>query len=406
MNYPQLSKHGPLRFLILLLSLAAVAGYLTISQTWQLVDEEENLVQIRMFLSGQYQEFKYIATTPAYHGVIAFLACLLNAQSVNSLRLISLVLSLSAVPVFFFAARRLDEAEAPLATSQFFFLPILLPFFFLLYTDVLSLGLVLLSVYGALTHREYLAGVAGILAVAVRQNQIVWLLFVFLLVYLIENGYAMNREAIKNHLRRCWIFLIGFAAFALFVLLNHGIAMGDREMHPPFTFHLGNVYFSLFFFLMVFLPMHLFNFRKVCALVRRNPWVLPAMGLLLAIYLPTFKNTHPYNFVPGFLHNMVLKLAELSLWTRILFFIPIGYAILSILVTPLKQPAFYLVYPFWIFTLVPAWLIEERYYLAAFSLFLLFRERQSRGIEYTSLVYSMVMGSFFLWGISQRWFFL
>ncbi len=383
-----------------------MAGYLIISQTWQLVDEEENLVQIRMLLHGQFHEFQYIATTPAYHAIIALLAWLLNAQSLSLIRLLSLMLGLSAVAGFFIAARHLDAMDAPLATSQFFFLPILLPFFFLLYTDVLSLGLLVFSVYGALTHREKLAGTAGILAVVVRQNQIVWLLFVFLLLYLIENGYSMDREAIKNHLRRSWIFLIGFAAFALFVLLNHGIAIGDCKMHPPFTFHLGNVYFSLFLFLIVFLPMHLANFPKVCALIRRNPWLLAVLGLLLSIYLPTFTNTHPYNFVHGFLRNVVLELATLALWTKLLFFIPIAYTILSIAVTPLKKPVFYLVYPFWILTLVPAWLIEERYYLAAFSLFLLFRERQSLSIEYASLVYSMATGFFFLWGISRRWFFL
>jgi len=406
MNHSRLSKRWSLWLLILLLLLAAVAGHLVISQTWQLVDEEENLVQIRMFLNGQFREFEYIATTPAYHAMIALLAWLMNAQSLSEIRLISLMLGLSAVIGFFIAARRLNDMNAPLAASQFFFMPILLPFFFLLYTDVLSLGLLLFSVYGALTHRERLAGAAGILSVVVRQNQIVWLLFVFLLIYLIENGYFMNREAVKNHLRRSWIFLMGFAAFVFFVVVNHGVAIGDRKMHPPYTFHLGNVYFSLFLFLLVFLPLHLANAQKVCALIRRNPWVLAALGLLLSIYLPTFNDTHPYNFVHGFLRNVVLEFATLELWTKLFFFVSIAYTILSIAVTPLKKPAFYLIYPFWILTLVPAWLIEERYYLVAFSLFLLFRERQGRGVEYASLAYSMATGFFFLWGISQRWFFL
>ena len=391
-----------------ILVLAVVAGYLAIAHTWRLVDEGDNLVQIRMFLDGKFEVFKYNATTPAYHALVAFCAWLLETPpSLNSMRLISLGFGLSAVAGFALSIRRLADPEVPLAIGQFFFLPILFPFFFLLYTDVLSLGLLLFSVYGVLTRSERLAGLAGILAVVVRQNQIVWLLFNFLLLYVIKNGFVLGGAAIKEHCRRSWIFLLGFAGFVIFVILNGGVAIGDQEMHPPFAFYLSNCYFSLFLFLILFLPLHLCNFAKIRALVRqRRWWVASGLGLLLAIYVPTFTNTHPYNLVPGFLRNTLLHLATKTLTAKILFFIPIAYAILSLAVAPLKQRGFYLLYPFWFLSLVPVWLIEVRYYLVPYSLFLLFRERRHKTPEYGLLLYSLAISIFFFWGISQQWFFL
>lgn len=402
------AKRWSLVFLFAALLVAAVVGYMTTAQTWQLVDEGDNMVQIRMFLRGEFELFEYNATTPVYHAIVAGLAWLLGAPpSLNAMRLISLGLSFSAVAGFVLAARRLAVAEAPLALGQFFFLPILFPFFFLIYTDVLSLGFLLFSIYGVLNRSEKLAGLAGILAVVVRQNQIVWLFFSFLLLYLLKNGFLLEWPRLKEHCRRCWLFLLGFAGFVLFVILNDGVAIGDQEMHPPFAFYLSNGYFSLFLFFFLFLPLHVGNFAQVCALFRRHRWwVGGGLALLFAIYLPTFTNTHPYNFVPGFLRNSLLHLATATLVAKILFFIPIASAILSLVVTPLKRRVFYLLYPFWFLTLVPVWLIEVRYYLVPYTLFLLFRERRRQSLEYGLLCNSLAISMFFLWGISQRWFFL
>ena len=107
------------------------------------------------------------AVTPA-----AFIA----ASKVGSplTRLVAESTPSAAVP----ARPRIDSSAQPLETytvgSQFVVLPILVPFFFLVYTDVLALALVLGATLSAFAGRHWLA--AGILGadIFVRQTDVVW----------------------------------------------------------------------------------------------------------------------------------------------------------------------------------------------------------------------------------------
>ena len=57
----------------------------------------------------------------------------------------------------------------------------------------------------------------------------------------------------------------------------------------------------------------------------------------------------------------------------------IALAALSLFVIRLRQPVHYLIYPFAALSVMPVWLIEQRYYFPAFALFMLFRESASPG---------------------------
>jgi alpha-1,2-glucosyltransferase len=124
------------------------------------------------------------------------------------------------------------------------------------------------------------------------------------------------------------------------------------------------------------------------------------------IYIFTFKIDHPYNINQYFLRNKLLVYFTSSIILKILFFIPVAYSILSISVTELYEKSFYLIYPFTILYLIPSWLIEQRYYLIPFALFILFKKEESKLVEYLSIVFYIISSALLFYGIRNELFFI
>jgi alpha-1,2-glucosyltransferase len=81
-------------------------------------------------------------------------------------------------------------------------------------------------------------------------------------------------------------------------------------------------------------------------------------------------------------------------------------AVLSLFVIRLRHPLHYLIYPFAMLTVLPVWLIEQRYYLPAFSLFMVFRESASPALERALLATNAIAALYFFAGVTQGRFFL
>ena len=147
--------------------------------------------------------------------------------------------------------------------------------------------LVLISLYAALENYEKTSALFGILSMAVRQNNIVWLFFIFLLLYVRRYGYNLKLNFFKEHLKNSWLFLIGFALFGIFLVLNKGIAIGDKEYHT-LSIYFGNIYLLLFLFFFLFLPLNISNFNKIMRSIRNWPiknW--PIIGIGFVFFLLT-----------------------------------------------------------------------------------------------------------------------
>ncbi len=65
----------------------------------------------------------------------------------------------------------------------------------------------------------------------------------------------------------------------------------------------------------------------------------------------------------------------------------------------LRQPVHYLIYPFAALSLMPVWLIEQRYYIPVFALFMLFRESASPRVERTLVAMYVVMALYLFAGV-------
>jgi len=401
------------------IALACLLTLLRLSTNSIVADEHVHRTQILTLAGGDLAIHHRLTMIPGYHAVIALLARLTQAESPPALRILSALLGLPVIAVFHAIVRQLGPRFAAVATLQFAFLPLLFPLYFVLYTDAFSLLLVLSSVLLVLRRRRTAAAAVAILSVLVRQTNILCLAFSLGLSYLEDHGKALSRERLISALRQNLLFVLGLAGFAAFVLVNGGVAVGDRSAHP-LTLSPGNLYLFLFLYFFLSLPVHLAALKP--ALARLASTRVLALSLLFYVgFMLTFASDHPYNQITvltfrfdnpqlighaPFLRNELLHLATHNALTKTLFFIPVLLSCLLLSKTRLVQPRFLLVYPLLLLLLTQSWLIEQRYSLIPLSLLLLARERTSPTLEYATAALGLAGSACFIYGIDQHLFFL
>ncbi|MDB4977901.1 MAG: alpha,2-glucosyltransferase [Candidatus Peribacteria bacterium] len=399
------------------------------SQHSLISDENFHFDQISRFTKYNWSMVPSLTTLPGYHGIVAAVWWLSGfSATLPVFRSISFGISLFSILAFFLCVRFLDPEHALLKTMQYILLPVLFPFLFLLYTDISSLLFLFLALYAVLTRHYWLAGILSILCVLTRQNAIVWLGFLFLLVWIhhsvtpslpgetyFQEARRRVREVLKSRqvlwraVFRSFTFLVGMVLFAVFVYWNHGIAIGDKEAHPFPAIHFGNIYLLLFLFFFIFLPLNIANLPRIRRLLKVHmDSVLVLLVLFFFFYWFTFQNTHPFNQqdYSWWLRNRILIFFTQSALLRVLFFLPIAYSVLSIAATRLVWSSFYSMYPLAVLYLIPSWLIEQRYYFIPYCLFMIFREGRSFRVESLTVVYFAVCTVVLYWGIILGRFFL
>lgn len=296
---------------------------------------------------------------------------------------------------------------------MFIMFPIIFPFYFLIYTDILSLILILSSMYFLHKQKYNWSAVFVIASFFVRQNNIMWLgfhgLYIFFTHYDIKE-ILQNKEYymiyLKYYILQVKTYIIGIFIFATFYIINGGFIIADRKHHVV-GIYFGNIWFCLFLCFMLFLPMHLYNLPKIIEYIKKNKnIVLLLLGVLL-LFLGTYGNFHEYNLGEAYLRNLFL----LQMLANPLFTIWMGvvicYAIISLIVTPLNDKRYYLLYPVTFLYLVPSWLIEQRYYTIPFVLFILFKKDENNSIlEGCTLLYYAILIIVIMYGIATRSFFL
>jgi alpha-1,2-glucosyltransferase len=381
---------------------AVVVGSLWLGRAWmrgaELIEDERFHAQhVHRFLQGDFSLHPKLTTLPGYHVLLYGVARVVGRSKPNVLRQVSTVLGALSVFFFWLAARRLHGRGAPLAAAQLLYLPALFPYFFLIYTDALSLCLILLAMLLWIHVHPHWASWVVIASVFVRQDNVVFLLFFVLLL-------IGNRD--PRWIRKSATALFGLTFFAVFVIQNHGVALGDRTAHPFPSFHLVNVYFTLWL-LCAFSPFLLVSSaRRVMERLRRDRRPLVILSALFLLYLLTMQNTHPYNQNPDeYLRNQILVFVMSRWLIKALFFIPIAFALLLLWVTPLRSGAAIPLYVCVVLSLGAHWLVEPRYAILPIALFTLLRERRSSLVESLDLSWNAALSWALFLGIARRAFF-
>eukprot|EP00892_Ulva_mutabilis_P009505 jgi/Ulvmu1/6927/UM032_0005.1 len=160
-------------------------------------------------------------------------------------------------------ARKWDVVAMAVAACM---LPTHFFFQFLYYTDVAGVLCVLLSYERSMRRQWVLSAVAAAAAVMCRQTNVVWAAFICGVAVLREAAQATGAahdvvatvEWLLTEWKRVLKVAAGYAAvaaaFAVFVLANGGIVVGDREAHRP-TLHAAQLPYACLFTVAAFLPL-------------------------------------------------------------------------------------------------------------------------------------------------------
>lgn len=356
-----------------------------------LVDEPVHYGQIDLFDHGDFRLFKpFLTMLPGYHALVSALLWAMDWRSLAGARFVSALIGLCAIGAFHLARRRVWDAEnasnAAVTTLQFALLPILLPYDFLVYTDVLALALVLAATAATLSGRHLLGGALMIASMTVRQTNVVWLPLLA--------GMALwplrQRDATWRRLLECvWPYLVGVILFAAYWLWNGSISFSKEQtaMHPDWSLHPGNIYFALFLCGLL-LPLHVAGgCRTFLAGLASKPWLALLPVTAFAIIWLTFRVDHPFNQLvePLTLHNLVLQQCRDNTWCKAAFCLVAVATLCGLSGSKLRPHAALLLYPCALLALAGFWVIEQRYALIPLALWLVFRERRSTATEVVTM---------------------
>ncbi len=415
-----MSKTGLSSVLLALITLGILASSLYLLPDQLMVDEHFHHGQIQFFLAGEFKRVPEITVTPGYHLIVSAPAALLGLDQVTALRAISALLASSVIFLAWLYWRAHAAQQPFLRSLQLLACPLLWPFYVLLYTDLLALAALLAVVLLADRQRFKAAACIGLAALFIRQTNVFWLGLVWLMaVHQAGIGTALAAgdnlsdkiraagQALVPALKSTWPLLLPLFAFIIFLVLNRGVAVGDRMSHQLGGLYPSQVFFMLLALWLVLLPLHIANLGNIAALVRKRWWIIPALLLLGLYYWFSFAVTHHYNLgLPEFhLRNRVLGWLANDPVARLLAFPLMAWSLLSIAVSPLKEKASIWLFPVTVLAMLPAELIEQRYYIPPLVLWLLFRQPQHKWQEISLLLwFALLSAAFFAAASSLKYF--
>ena len=372
-----------------------------------LVDEMHYGPQIRAFVEGRFELDPAITMLPGYHLAVAALLRLAGGYGDHAARLATLAGSLFLVPLAVRLAAR-EQPDAWMRAAQAFFMPLLFPYLFLMYTEGWTMVAFAALVYFTTTRRSGLAALAGAFGIAMRQDFAAWVAMAWAMAAWREAGAQRQGAVLARAALVTWPYALVLAAFAVFVAANGAVALGDRSRHEGGV-NLANVDLMLACGFVLFLPANLRALPAVAALVRR-PLVIFALVAGFCAYWLTWSNPHPYNqvepaYLRFFLHNRLLHAIDTHAALRAALFVPIAWMVLTAVaaadaVAALRWP---LAVALAVAALHP--LVEPRYYLPGFVLFNLWRPALPAALERATLAAYVAAAIALLAGISAVRFF-
>jgi len=285
---------------------------------------------------------------------------------------------------------------------------ILLPFHWLIYTDILSLLLVSLLLLAAIQGRLTLAAFVGVLAMAVRQTNVIAVAAIPLLDiqhFVLNHNWRVRlqdvRAVIWPAIARYWGVVIAVALFCGFVLLNGRVSIGPPEAHVA-GFYRDSFTFSLLVFAVCVFPLMASTVSSLMPVITRPgayPMVVAtcvAAGCAAYIFSPQ----HPWNEIdamPELVRNQVIH------WIRTASFggLPIGRIVLGLLVAGagltlirvrLAPNCGLFLATVWCLSILPMPLIEPRYSITPVVLWLVLRQPGTLLIERIQLAWGICLG--------------
>jgi alpha-1,2-glucosyltransferase len=393
----------------LLLGVLYVAGLLAFGHAGPFTDEVDHFAQIALFRRGEFRILSdYLTTIPGYHALVAALLRLAGADSLAAARTLNALFGLLAAAGFHAVRRRAWPGTETIATAQFLALPILAPLFFLVYTDVLALALVLWATWATLARRHALSALLLVLLLGVRQHEVVWTVLLAAIAAR-EAGGARPAPEARTLAWRLLPYAAPVLAFLAFWGWNGSISLSRTQaaLHPDLALHAGNLWLALLLAGLLMPLQVVAGFRGFLALLPRWKWLAAVPVLLALAFWHGFVADNPYNTaLPGYyLHNALPHLLAGNATARAAAAMIAAAAACALAPTRLRPAGAVALYPVAALFLAASWLVEFRYALVPLVLWLALREQRSRRAEYATLALWLALAVLMVAGtVSHRFF--
>lgn len=383
-----------------------IIGYLIIkNQETYIVDENTHITQIKLFYYNYWKIITLLTNIPGYHFFVYLIAKIFQNIDTSFLRTIQFCISVITIFIFFNTNTFLSNLRN-INTAQFIALPILFIYFYLIYVDVFSLLFLLLSLN--LFFRKHYNWSLFIIAISilVRQPNIIWVCYI-LSIILLKNinsnsiiSTALIKEKLHENKNQILIFLITVLLFLLFVKFNGGIAIGDKNNHVINKIRPANIYFCLSLFFIINLFDILINRWAIYSFVMKNK-ILILFIFIISLFLifNTFVIDHKNNAQGGshyFIRMKMLWFYKQKYFPRFLLFITAFISLIHLITLSIKNKMFTVFLIFSLMSIFPLWLVEQRYYIPFFTLYLLFRKldydsKANKILQKIGLVYNTLI---------------
>lgn len=364
-------------------------GYIFIGNIPLIADEGGHVPQISRFLTGKWEMVPIMTMIPGYHLIMAGILKLMGWETLGQARLLSLCIATLNIVVFYRLVALCWPGEIMLRTAQFIFLPYLFTMQFLVYTESWSLLFMLLTVYCTLTGRLFGVFCVGLIALLIRQTNLIWIVFSFILPLLMEQKTSRtNVEVWKKWLSKSWPFYFLFALSGWFLWWNQGIALGEKQFHEA-GLNMANVWFFLWNFSLLFWFLLPTSFSGARLPVTGRKWILYiGMICLLAVFFYlSYRFTHRYNSVrmTFYLNNIFIKMTTSTFWGYLAAFTGVLLGLLILLRVRISLVPWWVLPLFMLGTALVHPLVSHRYYLPGLALYLAMRPPVERKWEWAGL---------------------
>jgi alpha-1,2-glucosyltransferase len=393
----------------ILLGVLYVAAIVAMRLQYPFTDEADHFGQIALFLRGDWRLLPELTTIPGYHATVAAIMRMFGASSLDAARLVNAAFGLLAVGGFHALRRLVWPGTETLATAQMLVLPILVPLFFVVYTDMFALALLLWALWASVARRHFLSGLLLTVLVGVRQHEVIWAGFAALLAIGASTA-AWNPRDWKAWLATAWPYAMPLACFLAFWYCNGSISLsqGEALLHPDLSLHMGNLYFFVLVTGML-MPLHvLAGLRDFTMKLRQQPWIAFLPLLVFVGFWFGFRADHPYNtgYPWYYLHNRLPVAIDHQPLVRLFAAAIVAATVCGLAWTRLRPAAAYWLYAAGALFLAASWLVELRYALVPLVIWLALRQQRGRAIEYATLALWLVLAVCMFYGTVTHRFFL
>lgn len=374
---------------------ATIAQYVRLEVKYPFIDEIFHLRQCYAYCAHRFSEWDNKITTPpglyllgtGYYHVLDFFG-VPNACDQTALRSLNLVAGVLVLPLVLSLVPNSNFWKINVVS-----LPLLYTYYFLFYTDVWATILVVFSILIVVSKPDMtgalLSSIVGLISLWFRQTNIIWLAFAACLLV------DQRKIPGKTTWEQFTLYVVEFledlplltpyvavaGLFAVFIKVNGGITLGDKENHQM-SLHLVQVFYCssfLAFFTVPlwFSPTTARKYLKFAVLNNNGANFIMTLASLFAIHyvINNFTVVHPFLLADNRHYTFYLYRKVLSQKYANLVVVPV-YHFSSWVVVHMLESTFWLnsdlsLPPFSIvafvgasiITLIPSPLFEPRYYI-------------------------------------------